>query len=94
MAEPVTDADLQAYIDDQLDTPGRIEVERWLQDHPASAAEVMEGLRLRDEVRLFLGADSPAPPATVGLARQLARQLGRRTIDLGRVCGAGWQPRS
>ena len=47
---------LQAYIDDQLDTAGRIEVERWLQDHPAIAAEVMEGLRLRDEVRLFLAA--------------------------------------
>ena len=34
MTAPIGDADLQAYLDDQLDTGGRIEVERWLQDHP------------------------------------------------------------
>ena len=41
MTFPIGDADLQAFIDGQLDTCGRIEVERWLQDHPEAAAEVM-----------------------------------------------------
>jgi anti-sigma factor RsiW len=98
MTEPVTDADLQAYIDGQLDTPSRIEVEAWLQHRPEIAAEVMEGLRLRDEVRLFMHEEARAAPATVGLARQLTRQLGRRRLVLqGRrwaaavvLIGAGW----
>ncbi|HEX6012417.1 MAG TPA: hypothetical protein VFY87_11570 [Geminicoccaceae bacterium] len=99
MAERVTDADLQAYIDGQLDTVGRIGVEAWLQEHPEAAAEVMEGLRLRDEVRLFLAADDwPAAPATIGLARQAARQLGsrswglrvRRGIAAAVLVGTGW----
>jgi anti-sigma factor RsiW len=98
-AERVTDADLQAYIDGQLDMAGRILVEAWLQEHPDAAAEVMEGLRLRDEVRLFLAADDwPAPPATIGLARQAARQLSarswglraRRGVAAAVLIGAGW----
>jgi anti-sigma factor RsiW len=98
-AERVTDADLQAYIDGQLDTAGRIGVEAWLEEHPGAAAEVMEGLRLRDEVRLFLAADDwPAPPATIGLARQVTRQLGsrswglrvRRGVAAAVLVGAGW----
>ncbi|MFZ1426166.1 MAG: hypothetical protein WAS21_05300, partial [Geminicoccaceae bacterium] len=63
MTEPVTDADLQAYIDGQLDTASRIEVEAWLQHRPETAAEVMEGLRLRDEVRLFMHEEVRAAPA-------------------------------
>jgi anti-sigma factor RsiW len=98
-AERVTDADLQAYIDGQLDTTGRIGVEAWLQENPEAAAEAMEGLRLRDEVRLFLAADDwPAPPATIGLARQVTRQLGsrawglrvRRAVAAAVLIGAGW----
>lgn len=99
MTVPIGDADLQAYLDDQLDTGGRIEVERWLQDHPEAAAEVMAALGQRDEVRLFLADDSwPAAPATVGLARELQRRLGRRSIRLRLrrglaamvLIGAGW----
>lgn len=83
MTEPVRDADLQAYVDDQLDMAGRIEVERWLQHRPEAAAEVMESLRLRDEIKLFLAADDyRAAPATVALARQLHRQLNRRALTV------------
>ena len=70
MTAPIGDADLQAYIDDQLDTGGRIEVERWLQDHPEAAAEVMAGLGQRDEVRLFL--------ADGGMAGAARRRSGSR----------------
>jgi anti-sigma factor RsiW len=93
------EADLQAYIDGQLDMPGRIEVERWLHAHPEAAAEAMEGLRLRDEVRLFLADEGWAPPAaTVGQARNLARRLAGRKAGVRLpqalaatiLVGAGW----
>jgi anti-sigma factor RsiW len=99
MAHDVTDIDLQAYLDGQLDTAGRIEVEAYLQAHPEAAALVMEDLRLRDELRLFLAeADWPAPPATIGLARQLTRALGWRSLGrrlrqglvAAMLIGAGW----
>ena len=99
MTAPIGDANLQAYLDGQLDTGGRIEVERWLQDDPEAAAEVMAALGQRDEVRLFLADDNwPAAPATIGLARELQRRLGRRSIRLrirrglaaAALIGAGW----
>lgn len=83
MSGPMSEADLQAYVDGQLDMAGRIEVERWLHEHPDAAAMVMEGLRLRDEVRLFLADERWAPaPATVGHARELGRRLATRTSGL------------
>lgn len=99
MDDRLGEADLQAYIDGQLDVAGRIEVERWLQAHPEAAAAVMEGLRLRDEVRLFLADDSSAPAAvTVGHARELGRRLAsrraglrlRRALAAAVLVGAGW----
>lgn len=93
------EADLQAYIDGQLDMPGRIEVERRLHADPEAAAEAMESLRLRDEVRLFLADDGwPAPAATVGQARELTRRLAgrrsglrlRRALAAAILVGAGW----
>ena len=99
MSEPMGEADLQAYIDSQLDMAGRIEVERWLHAHPEAAAEVMEGLRLRDEVRLFLADERWAPaPATVGQARELTRRLAsrkaglrlRRALAAAILVGVGW----
>jgi len=85
VTEHVTEAELHAYVDGQLDTAGRVEVEAHLQRHPEAAARVMAWLRLRDEVRLFLADDEarPAPPATVGLARRLERRLGWRSFGLG-----------
>ncbi len=89
MAEPaVTDADLQAYVDGELGTAERIAVEAHLRDRPEAAARVLEDLRLRDELRLFLNGgregqrDAPAdapPPGSVALARELARALHRRS---------------
>jgi anti-sigma factor RsiW len=79
----ITDAEIQAYIDGQLDMAGRIAVERHLEAHPDAAAAIMEGLRLQDELRLFLAEEAwPAPPATVALARQLTRRLNWRAFGL------------
>ncbi len=87
MGEGITDAELQAYVDGELDTAGRIAVETHLCHHPEAAAGVLEDLRLRDELRLFVGEDGrspapappPPPPRSVGLARELARALHRRS---------------
>jgi anti-sigma factor RsiW len=47
LRDPVTDADLDAYVDDQLDVARRIEVEAFLSARPEAAARVMSDLRTR-----------------------------------------------
>src|SRR3712207_9384942 len=81
MTERVTEIDLHAYVDDQLDIARRVEVEAYLQDHPDTAAMVMRDLKLRDEIRLFLAAEEvPGPAAkTIALSRELGRRLKRRS---------------
>ncbi|MCE7077887.1 anti-sigma factor, partial [Bordetella bronchiseptica] len=46
--EPVTEIDLNAYVDGQLDPARRIEVEDFLSRHPEEAMRVMADLRQRD----------------------------------------------
>ena len=83
MSERVSETDLHAYVDGQLDMARRIEVEAYLQQHPRAATLVMEELKLRDELRLFLADETwVAPPATVELARRLDRRLGWRSFGL------------
>jgi len=79
--DPITDADIQAYIDEQLDVARRIEVEAHLSHNPAVAARVMSDLRARDELRLAL-ADRPsfARIATGDAARRLERALVRSRL--------------
>ncbi|TPN86461.1 anti-sigma factor [Mesorhizobium sp. CU2] len=79
--DPVTDADLDAYVDDQLDVARRIEVEAHLAARPESAARVMSDLRTRDELRVALaGPAGVARPATTEAARRLERGLARGRI--------------
>lgn len=83
MAERVGESELLAYVDGQLDTAGRITVEAYLRQNPEAAAQVLDDLKLRDELRLFLAQeDWPAPPRSVGLARDLSRALRRRSLGL------------
>jgi anti-sigma factor RsiW len=81
--DPVTDADLDAYVDDQLDVARRIEIEAFLSTHPETAARVMSDLKICDELRLALAVSNRiARPGTTDAARRLERGLAR-----GRVLG-------
>ena len=97
--DPVTDADIDAYVDDQLDVGRRIEVEAFLSVRPEVAARVMSDLRLRDELRMALaGSNGMARPTTTEAARRLERGLARgrvlavlqRAAAAAVLVGAGW----
>lgn len=95
----VTDADLQAFVDGELDAVRRMAVEDHLSRHPEAAARVMADLRTRDGLRLAFGAKDIVPQGeTVERARRLQANLGdgRRRLAVARVAGiaalfaAGW----
>lgn len=97
--DPVIDADLDAYVDGELDVARRIEVESYLSDHPAIAAKVMADLSIRGELRLALAGEAPAGrPETREAARRLERGLsyGRVLNSIQRIAAvavlvtAGW----
>lgn len=97
--DPVSESDILAYVDDQLDAARRIDVEAYLAARPEQAAHVMADLKSRDELRLALAAASPsATPATTDAARRLERGLirGRIVSRLQQAAaivvfvGAGW----
>ncbi|MFN4208692.1 MAG: anti-sigma factor family protein [Agrobacterium albertimagni] len=97
--DPVIEADLHAYVDDQLDVGRRIEVEAYLSENPSSAAKVMADLRVRDELRLALaGMPVAVRQETRDAARVLENAVNRaRTVDVMRraaavvlLVGAGW----
>ena len=99
LVDPVTDADLDAYVDDQLDVARRIEVEAHLAARPEAAARVMSDLRTRDELRVALARPvGMARPATTEAARRLERALARgrifsvlqRAVAAAVLVAAGW----
>ena len=79
MADPdraITEVDLCAFVDGQLDAARCIEVEDYLSRNPDAAAAVMADMRSRDAIRLAL-RDAGQPRADLlHLARQLDRRLG------------------
>jgi anti-sigma factor RsiW len=79
-AEPIVDADLDAYVDDQLDPARRVEVEAYLAIHPQDAARVMADLRSRDALRLLARGTAEPPAALVAAARRLGRAIVRRRM--------------
>lgn len=99
LRDPITEADLDAYVDDQLEPARRIEVEAHLSVRPEAAARVMADLRARDELRLALaGPVSGSRSATAEAARRLERGLVRgrllgtvrRAAALAALVAAGW----
>jgi anti-sigma factor RsiW len=97
--DPVTEQDLDAYVDDQLAPARRIDVEAWLAARPEHAARVMADLRSRDELRLALALpEASGHPVTSEAARRLERGLRRGRIfarlqqaaAVALLIGAGW----
>lgn len=78
----ITECDLQAYVDDQLDAAGRLEVADYLVRHPNEAARVLADLSFRDAMRALAGeeAGTAAAPALAEEARRLDAMLGRRRL--------------
>ncbi|RWX80779.1 anti-sigma factor [Neorhizobium lilium] len=78
--EAVNETDLDAYVDNQLDTPARLRVENHLARHPDVAARVMADLGMRTTLKLALQTEQTnSSPATREAARRLTASLeGRR----------------
>ena len=62
MTHAVSDTDLQAYLDDELDPLHSLAVEAYLARHPAAAAQLMADRRLRTELRLALAPEPVIQP--------------------------------
>jgi anti-sigma factor RsiW len=97
--DPVTDADIDAYVDGQLDVLRRIDVEAFLANRPEAAARVMADLRLRHELRLAMAVpEEMARLETLEAAERLQGALGRdrlfssfrRAAAVALFVGAGW----
>lgn len=99
MSDPITESDLLAYVDDQLDPARRIEVEEHLAREPEAAARIMADLKDRDALRLLHAPPLPRPgepmlAAATRLERALAwREVGlklRRIAAVVALIGVGW----
>jgi anti-sigma factor RsiW len=99
MSDPITEADLLAYVDDQLDPTRRIEVEEHLARDPKAAARIMADLKDRDALRLLHAALLPRPSASMlEAATRLERALAwqefglklRRIAAVVALIGLGW----
>jgi anti-sigma factor RsiW len=99
MNDPVTEAELHAYVDSQLDAARSMEVEEYLAQNPALAARMMADMHARHLLRLaFHAGDDRPSPAALSAARRLERALGWRRVAM-RIrslaasiilVGAGW----
>ncbi|HZH52367.1 MAG TPA: anti-sigma factor [Microvirga sp.] len=96
---PISETDLLAYVDDQIDVARRIEVEDYLARNPDVAAQVMADLRTRDMLRLAFAGELPRPAEpTLEAARRLERGLVwrafglrlRRAAAVVALIGIGW----
>lgn len=99
MSDPITEADLLAYVDDQLEPARRIEVEEYLAHDPEAAARVMGDLKDRDTLRLLHAAPLDRPSelllrSAARLERALAwQEFGlklRRIAAVVTLIGFGW----
>lgn len=99
MVDPVTETDLIAYVDGELDRMRRVEVEAHLARNPEDALRVMADLRDRDALReAFLPVPSLPPERLRSDARRIDRAFAwqrvrsrlRRAAAVVVVVGAGW----
>lgn len=83
MADPITEADLHAFIDGQLEATRRIEVEDYLAHHPDRAAQVMADMRVREMLKLAFAGESARPSLRLQeAAHRLERSFAWRRVGL------------
>lgn len=80
MMDPVTEEEIHAYIDGQLDSRRHAAVERWLAANPDVAARVMADKALAGLIRGGLTAQTQPPLPRRQETERQARRLGRRLL--------------
>lgn len=99
MVDPITEADLEAYIDGEVDAMRRVEIEAHLARNPEDAARVMADLRDRDALReAFATIPGPGPDRLRVSARRIDRSMAwqrvnsrlRRAAVIAVLVGTGW----
>jgi anti-sigma factor RsiW len=101
MTETVTihEADLDAYIDGQLDAESRVRVETWLAQNPTDAARVMSDLSIRSSLKLAVAMEeADLAPRTRHAALRLETGLSearmwatlRKVAAVGLLVSVGW----
>lgn len=83
VSHAVSEIDLNAYVDGQLDPARRLEVEEYLSHHAADAMRVMADLRIRDALQWTQGGIHQIEyesAHTVELARRLDQALTRARL--------------
>ncbi|WP_375463340.1 anti-sigma factor family protein [uncultured Methylobacterium sp.] len=99
MTDPITDSDLIAFVDGQLDVMRHLDVEAHLARHPEIAARAMAEMHDRDALReAFAALPGPGPERNRLAARRLDRSLRwgrvaarfRRAAAIAVLVGAGW----
>ncbi|MCM8730077.1 anti-sigma factor family protein [Hephaestia sp. GCM10023244] len=77
-SDAVSELEIHAYIDDELEPVRRMAVEEYLARDGAAAARVMADLRLRSALGLALHDDRPLGPTMVTSAERLRQRIARR----------------
>lgn len=87
--DPVTELEIEAYVDGELDPVRRLAVEDHLSRHADAATQVMADLRARSALRLAFQEGSPIPAAITAAADPLRQRLGRQRWRLPAFIGLG-----
>lgn len=87
--DPVTEMELHAYVDGQIDDAGRGRVEQWLKHNPADAAKVQEWQKQNTDLKaMFAGYARALPSDQVMVAGRMKTLRSRIGRGLGAVAAA------
>jgi anti-sigma factor RsiW len=79
-SDDISEVDLQAYVDGELDVKRAVQVEDFLARHPDEAVRVMADLRTRSALRLLAGSGLPISAPIRRTALRLRRGFRKRGI--------------
>lgn len=78
--EPITEAEIQAYLDGELDLHRRLAVETHFIEHPEATGQFFADLRLRTSLRLLTSELDEIPAGMRQAADRLASRLDDRPV--------------